>query len=84
MLSPMKTIRCRAVKNMALSLHRFLLDTPSLVCYNPPINKRRIRLAAQDTSLSRRRPPVRIRYALPSTDTKSTPLWGAFLVAEFW
>src|SRR3990172_6094902 len=25
----------------------------------------RIRLVAQDTSLSRRRPPVRIRYALP-------------------
>ena len=29
--------------------------------------KRRIRLEAQDTSLSRRRPRVRIPYALPTT-----------------
>ena len=46
----------------------------------PPL--RRIRLEAQDTALSRRRPPVRIRYAVPATPPDApgrAP--GAFLVS---
>ena len=51
--------------------------------HGPPGAARRIRLEAQDTALSRRRSPVRIRYAVPlRTPLAPGPAAGGFFVGD--